>query len=252
MRSVRSRTTALLSGLAAAGIALTACGGPPAADSDGKIDVVASTTVWGDVVREIGGDSVDVESIISDPAADPHSYESTRRTQPGSRRRPGRLQRRRLRRVHRQTISASGRTSDHRRGAEEAGGHDHRHEHDHSGTSTSGTTWTCCRGRPAIAGELAGCSGGAERFQQQAAAFRDRIGASAQGRHRRRPAGNRCSSPTRSRTTSSSTELNDITPVLVRAVEAVRPVRGRGREIHNAIESDRRDCSSTTRKPNPR
>lgn len=42
-----------------------------------KIKVVASTDVWGSVVSAVGGDKVEVTSIIHDPAADPHSYETT-------------------------------------------------------------------------------------------------------------------------------------------------------------------------------
>lgn len=49
---------------------------PPAA-----IPVVASTDVYGDIVERIGADRVDVVSIISDPAQDPHSYEASTRTQ---------------------------------------------------------------------------------------------------------------------------------------------------------------------------
>ncbi len=59
-------------------VVLTACGGgqdTPAADS-GKIEVVASTNVWGSVVKAVGGDDVEVTSIIDDPSGDPHSYES--------------------------------------------------------------------------------------------------------------------------------------------------------------------------------
>lgn len=57
---------------------LAGCGGgnTPAAGS-GKIDAVASTDVWGSVLRAVGGDQVQVTSIIHDPAADPHSYETT-------------------------------------------------------------------------------------------------------------------------------------------------------------------------------
>jgi zinc/manganese transport system substrate-binding protein len=39
--------------------------------------VVASTNVWGSVLQAVGGDAVDVKSILSDPAADPHSYQSS-------------------------------------------------------------------------------------------------------------------------------------------------------------------------------
>jgi zinc/manganese transport system substrate-binding protein len=45
------------------------------------VTVVASTNVYGDIVRAIAGDGVAVTSIISDPTADPHSYEASARTQ---------------------------------------------------------------------------------------------------------------------------------------------------------------------------
>lgn len=78
--TVRSRSAATaLAGLAATALALTACGtGEQAAPGAGdKIKVVASTSVWASVVQAVGGDDVEVEPVISDPSADPHSYEST-------------------------------------------------------------------------------------------------------------------------------------------------------------------------------
>lgn len=45
--------------------------------SDGRVQVVASTNVYGDIVRQIGGSRVDVTSILSDPNVDPHAYESS-------------------------------------------------------------------------------------------------------------------------------------------------------------------------------
>jgi zinc/manganese transport system substrate-binding protein len=69
---------ALLGAVAAAtAVALTACGvqDTPAQDN-GKIKVVASTNVWGSVVKAVGGDDVEVTAIIDDPSGDPHSYES--------------------------------------------------------------------------------------------------------------------------------------------------------------------------------
>jgi zinc/manganese transport system substrate-binding protein len=64
---------------------LAACGSDDdatagAASNDG-VSVVASTDVYGDIVSTIGGDDVEVTSIISDPSADPHSYEANTRTQ---------------------------------------------------------------------------------------------------------------------------------------------------------------------------
>ncbi|MDX8051349.1 zinc ABC transporter substrate-binding protein [Lentzea sp. BCCO 10_0798] len=65
---------ALVGALAVASLA--ACGTTtPAADS-GKIQVVASTNVWGSVVKAVGGDEVEVKALLDDPSADPHSYES--------------------------------------------------------------------------------------------------------------------------------------------------------------------------------
>lgn len=51
----------------------------PAAPSDGDstLPVVASTNVYGSIVQAVGGDRVSVDALIDDPAADPHSYEST-------------------------------------------------------------------------------------------------------------------------------------------------------------------------------
>ena len=69
----------------------TACGSggdedaaakPSAASSaNSDLSVVASTNVYGDIVRQIAGDKVTITSIISDPSADPHSYEANTRTQ---------------------------------------------------------------------------------------------------------------------------------------------------------------------------
>ncbi|WP_326566718.1 zinc ABC transporter substrate-binding protein [Amycolatopsis rhabdoformis] len=63
--------------------ALSACSGTDAgsgsgsSSTSGQINVVAATDVWGSVVSAVGGDKVQVKSIIHDPTADPHSYEST-------------------------------------------------------------------------------------------------------------------------------------------------------------------------------
>jgi zinc/manganese transport system substrate-binding protein len=47
----------------------------------GVIQVVASTNVWGSIAQLIGGDLVEVTSIVDDPTVDPHSYEATARDQ---------------------------------------------------------------------------------------------------------------------------------------------------------------------------
>ncbi|MGW0465113.1 metal ABC transporter solute-binding protein, Zn/Mn family [Streptomyces sp. NPDC003027] len=84
MRMAHARSSSAVIGLAAA-LAI-GCGGvteagPPGAAPAGGVPVVASTNVYGDVVRQIGGDKVRIVSIISDPAQDPHSYEASTRNQ---------------------------------------------------------------------------------------------------------------------------------------------------------------------------
>ncbi|MDQ4119292.1 MAG: zinc ABC transporter substrate-binding protein [Actinomycetota bacterium] len=77
-----TRTAGLLAGTAALTLGLAACGSsepapPPDAAAAGKVQVVASTDVWGSVASAVGGDRVAVTSIINSPDKDPHEYEST-------------------------------------------------------------------------------------------------------------------------------------------------------------------------------
>lgn len=44
-----------------------------------KVKVVAAENFWGNIVSQLGGDKVTVTSIITDPTADPHLYESDAR-----------------------------------------------------------------------------------------------------------------------------------------------------------------------------
>ncbi|MDR7187999.1 zinc/manganese transport system substrate-binding protein [Microbacterium sp. BE35] len=66
------------SALVLAGCAGTAAGGDT---SDGKIAVVASTNVYGQIAQEIGGDLVEVTSIVTNESQDPHSFEPSARDQ---------------------------------------------------------------------------------------------------------------------------------------------------------------------------
>lgn len=61
--------------------ALTAAGCTSSSGNDERLSVVASTNVWGDVAAQVGGNLVDVTSIVSAPAVDPHSYEASAREQ---------------------------------------------------------------------------------------------------------------------------------------------------------------------------
>ncbi len=68
--------------LLAAGIAvlLAGCGAGsegPSAGGAGKLQVVAGENFWGSIAAQLGGDRVQVHSIIVNPSTDPHSYEPT-------------------------------------------------------------------------------------------------------------------------------------------------------------------------------
>ncbi|MCW0213001.1 MAG: zinc ABC transporter substrate-binding protein [Pseudonocardia sp.] len=74
------RPLTVLVGVAALALATAACGSAetPAngAAAAGTVPVVASTNVYGAIVRAVGGEHVSVTSIIDSPDADPHEYES--------------------------------------------------------------------------------------------------------------------------------------------------------------------------------
>jgi zinc/manganese transport system substrate-binding protein len=48
-----------------------------AGGQDAKLSVVAAENFYGDIVRQIGGDRVEVVSIMSNPDQDPHLFETT-------------------------------------------------------------------------------------------------------------------------------------------------------------------------------
>lgn len=85
MRSKSFLPFIAIAGIAAVG--LSGCASDDSAGSDSsssgssKIKVVASTDVYGSIVEQIGGDHVDVTSILTDPSQDPHSFEASSRTQ---------------------------------------------------------------------------------------------------------------------------------------------------------------------------
>jgi zinc/manganese transport system substrate-binding protein len=62
--------------LGAVGIA--GCGAQGIAGTDsGGLRVVAAENFWGSIAAQLGGQRVDVQSIITNPETDPHSYEPT-------------------------------------------------------------------------------------------------------------------------------------------------------------------------------
>ncbi len=85
-----ARVTTVLGGALTGCLLLAGCGasqGSADGGADGQpssssapVSVVASTNVWGDVAASVGGDDVEVTSIISDPSQDPHSFEASSTT----------------------------------------------------------------------------------------------------------------------------------------------------------------------------
>lgn len=76
------RTTTLAVAVAAASVlVLTGCAGGGTPAHDGRVKVVASTNVYGQIAEAVGGDAVDVTSVIDSAAQDPHSYEASARDQ---------------------------------------------------------------------------------------------------------------------------------------------------------------------------
>lgn len=73
--AVRLSVTAL-AGLT---LLLSACSATAGGQQQGSgaIEVVTSTNVYGDIVREIGGDKVNITALITKASQDPHSYEAT-------------------------------------------------------------------------------------------------------------------------------------------------------------------------------
>lgn len=76
--------TAMLGGSALAACSSGGAGGDGTggsasggADSGDGPSIVASTGVYADIARQVAGPDADIESVISDPNADPHSYEAS-------------------------------------------------------------------------------------------------------------------------------------------------------------------------------
>lgn len=94
MPASSSRRPALITGASLTSLAslvfLAGCGSSSGSTDDASasgsgsssaVPVVASTNVYGDITKQIGGSKVSVTSIISDPDQDPHSYEADTQNQ---------------------------------------------------------------------------------------------------------------------------------------------------------------------------
>jgi zinc/manganese transport system substrate-binding protein len=79
MHAPRPRVAAVTLLVLAAAALSAGCGGsgPASGTSPGKLNVVAAEDFWGSIAAQLGGGRVQVTSIITNPAADPHDYEPT-------------------------------------------------------------------------------------------------------------------------------------------------------------------------------
>lgn len=79
MRRAIIRRTALPLVLAALVGACSALTPAPARMSNAKVRVVAGANPWGDLARQLGGTHVVVRSLLNQPSADPHLFQSNAR-----------------------------------------------------------------------------------------------------------------------------------------------------------------------------
>jgi len=69
----------ILGGVVALAVIIFLIRTPPATTSAGNsptITIIAGENFWGSLISQLGGEKVSVTSIVSDPNADPHEYES--------------------------------------------------------------------------------------------------------------------------------------------------------------------------------
>jgi zinc/manganese transport system substrate-binding protein len=66
----------LIVGLLALALGASACGLSTPAAQTGRLQVVAGQGFWGSIAAQLGGSMVGVQSVVTDPNADPHEYES--------------------------------------------------------------------------------------------------------------------------------------------------------------------------------
>lgn len=80
---MKNRFIAVAAVSTALGLSLAGCAGTPSpeASDTATLSVVASTNVYGDIAKDIGGNLINVTSIIDDPSKDPHEYEADAQNQ---------------------------------------------------------------------------------------------------------------------------------------------------------------------------
>jgi zinc/manganese transport system substrate-binding protein len=80
----KRRSLTLLGLAAASAVTLAGCASTAAPAGDGEdesLTVVASTNVYGQIAEQVGGDLVEVTSIVTSDTQDPHSFEPSARDQ---------------------------------------------------------------------------------------------------------------------------------------------------------------------------
>ena len=66
----------LIWALTALALTMSACGSSTPAGQTGSLKVVAGQNFWGSIATQLGGSKASVQSVVTDPNADPHEYES--------------------------------------------------------------------------------------------------------------------------------------------------------------------------------
>ena len=82
MPLIRSRETGMRSRLLVVlvvlvGVLAAACGTPSGATGGRTLQVIAGENFWGSIAAQLGGSRVSVTSVVTNPNADPHDYESS-------------------------------------------------------------------------------------------------------------------------------------------------------------------------------
>ncbi len=66
----------LIWALTALALTVSACGSSTPAVQTGLLKVIAGQNFWGSIATQLGGSKASVQSVVTDPNADPHEYES--------------------------------------------------------------------------------------------------------------------------------------------------------------------------------